>query len=55
MFAKIGMLNIALQGFYQTEIVAEEKERKQNYFIPVIRLKMKVLKFVTHKLWDSDP
>jgi hypothetical protein len=27
MFAKISMLNIAQQGFDQTEIVAEEKER----------------------------
>jgi hypothetical protein len=46
------MLNIALQGFDQSEIVAEEKEREQNYFFPVIRLQMKILNFVTHKLWD---
>jgi hypothetical protein len=46
------MLHIALQGFEQTEIVAEEKEREQNYFFRVIRLKMKMLNFVTHKLWD---
>jgi hypothetical protein len=49
------MLNIALQVFGQTEIVAEEKEREQNYFFPVIRQKMKVLNFVTHKLWEADP
>jgi len=46
------MLNIALQGFDQSEIVAEEKEREQNYFFPVIRLKLKIMNFVTHKLWD---
>jgi hypothetical protein len=49
------MLNIALQGFDQRETVVEEKEREQHYFFPVIRLKMKILNFVTHKLWDSDP
>jgi len=49
------MLNIALQSFDQTEIMAEEKEREHNYFFPVIRLKMKILNFVTHKLWDSGP
>ena len=43
------MLNIALQGFDQSEIVAEEKEREQNYFFPVIRLKLKIMNFVTHK------
>jgi hypothetical protein len=48
------MLNVALQGFEQTEIVAEEKERERYYFFPVIRLKMKILNFVTQKLWDSD-
>jgi hypothetical protein len=44
------MLNIALQGFDQSEIVAEEKEQEQNYLFSVIRLKLKILNFVTQTL-----
>jgi hypothetical protein len=53
-FATISTLNIALQVFDQTEIVAEEKEWEQNHVFPVIRQKMKMLNFVAHKLWEAD-